>query len=130
MDNYKRASQIKLRFSTPKGNLTTEQLWELSKVEIGDSLRLVKRLLKKSEVDDDLAFLETAEKTTSKEQLQFEILKDVYLTKKEEEAAATRAVQDKEFNQKILAIIAERQETDFTKEANSKSIDELRAMLR
>ena len=59
-------------------------------------------------------------------QLRFDILKDIYLTKKKEAEELRDASVAKQHNQKILALIAEKQEEGL----RGKSIDELQALLK
>jgi hypothetical protein len=124
---YKIASQLKLRFSTPVGNLSVEQLWDLSQGQITKSIIAVKKLLKK-ENDDDLSFLDNVKVSDIdfENQLRFDILKDVYLTNKKEQEEARSAAEKKEHNQKILTLIAEKKEGEL----KGKSIEELEAMLK
>ena len=104
---------------------SVEQLFELSMTDIANAIKAVKKILKTTD-DDELAFLESTRTVDVENQLRFNILKDVYLTKKEENEAARTAFENKEFNQKILAIIADKEEDSL----KGKSIDELKAMIR
>lgn len=122
---YKQAAKLKLRFSTNRGLVSVEQLFELSMTDIANAIKAVKKILKTTD-DDELAFLESTRTVDVENQLRFNILKDVYLTKKEENEAARTAFENKEFNQKILAIIADKEEDSL----KGKSIDELKAMIR
>ena len=122
---YKQAAKLKLRFSTNRGLVSVEQLFELSMTDIANAIKAVKKILKTTD-DDELAFLESTRTVDVENQLRFNILKDVYLTKKEENEAARTAFENKEFNQKILAIIADKEEDSL----KGKSIDELKSMIR
>ena len=122
---YKQAAKLKLRFLTNKGFVSVEQLFELSMTDIANAIKAVKKILKTTD-DDELAFLESTRTVDVENQLRFNILKDVYLTKKEENEAARTAFENKEFNQKILAIIADKEEDSL----KGKSINELKAMIR
>lgn len=116
---YKRASKLKLKFQTTRGMLSVEQLWDLPMKELATSIKEVKKTLKAADLDDELSFLSDTKTTTVAEaenQLRFEILKDVYMTKKEEIEAAHTAAEIKEHNQKILARMAKN---------NEKALDEL-----
>lgn len=124
MDIYKEALRLGLRFLTTKGSLTTEQLWQLTQTDLTNSIRNAKKTLKKDN-DDELGFLDIDTKVNTEDQLRFDILKDVYLTKKAENEAARTAKDKKEFEQKILGLIAEKKEGELA----GKSIEELEAML-
>lgn len=122
---YKQASKTQLRFPTTKGLLTVEQLWDLSMTDLTNCIRSLKKVLKKTD-DDDLSFLDESSKVDPVQQLRFDILKDVYLTKKADAEAARNAKDKKEQNQKILNIIAQKEEAGL----HDKSIDELKALLQ
>lgn len=107
---FKEASKLKLRFETSKGLLSVEQLWDLSKTQLAIVVRNLKKKLNKDS-DNELSFLDdTATQVDKITQLQFDIAKDVYITKKSEEEAATNAAEIKAHNQKILELIAEKRE--------------------
>lgn len=122
---YKQASKLKLRFQTSKGSLSVEQLWGLSQTDLSSAIKDVKKVLTKDD-DNELSFLDDTKVTDVENHLRFEILKDVYLTKKRETEDARIATENKAFNQKILGIIADKQEEGL----RSKSISELRDLLK
>lgn len=128
---YKKAAQVKLRIQTCKGILSVEDIWGLSLANLDASIRSLAPLVKKYQTEDsDLDFLSSNSDTKSEEtsllELSFEILKDVYITKKEEANAKAKARETKEFNQKIMSLIAEKQESSL----KDKSIEELMAMIQ
>ena len=128
---YKKAAQVKLRIQTCKGLLSVEDVWSLSLANLDSSIRSLAPLVKKYQTEDsDLDFLSSNSDTKSEEisllELSFEILKDVYITKKEEANAKAKARETKEFNQKIMSLIAEKQESSL----KDKSIEELMAMIQ
>lgn len=123
--SFKEASKQKLRFQTSKGMLSTEQLWDLSQTDLTNCIRNAKKTLKKND-DDELGFLDEVSTVDKVEQLRFDVLKEVYLTKKEESAAARTAKETKEHNQKILELIQGKKEGEL----QNKSIAELEAMLK
>lgn len=113
MDNFKKASQLKLRFNTDRGALTTEQLWDLTLAQLTFLIRAIKKVLKQTENDDDLAFLVETSQTDPENQLRFEIAKDIYISKKAEKDEAQAIAISKEREQKILAIIARKQDSEL-----------------
>lgn len=126
---YKKASKKKLRFSTNRGSLSVEQLWDLPKEEIRQLVIKAREAAKKSsgEVSDtELSFLDAPAKTkATDDELRFEILKDIYLTKKSAEEKAQKKAEIKRNNQKLLELIARKQDEALEK----KSIKELEKML-
>lgn len=124
---YKKASQLKLRFLTSVGPLSVEQLWGLSQVQLSNAIKDVKKVLKKSDNDDDeLSFLEDTKKVDVENQLRFDILKDVYLTNKTENEELRKVADNKAHNQKIDTLIAEKQEGKL----REMSIDDLEKLRR
>jgi phosphoribosylformylglycinamidine (FGAM) synthase-like enzyme len=122
---YKHASKLGLRIATGKGNLSVEQLWDLSQIELSNAIKAVKKVLKKTD-DDELSFLEDTKVVDVENQLRFDILKDVYLTKKKEAEDLRTAKEVKARNQKIIEIIAEKEEGAL----KDKSIDELKTLIQ
>ena len=123
---YKQAIRKKLRFTTPKGMLSAEQLWDLSLADLTTTIKAARKVLKATEAADDLNFLEdsfSAPDPTA--QLSFDILKDVYMTKKEENQAKKELLERKAHDQKIMEIIASKKDQAL----QDKSIQELEQML-
>ncbi len=123
---YKQAALLKLRFETSKGNLTAEQLFDLSMSDLSNAIRKVNAQLKKEKAEDDeLAFLEGVDVVETQNSLRFKILKDVYLTKKEARDAAVIDFEKKQRKQRIAEIIAAKKDAALAE----KSIEELENML-
>jgi ssDNA-specific exonuclease RecJ len=129
MEIFKKASKKKLRFNTNRGVLSVEQLWDLSKEEIRHLVIVARNTAKKSsgEINDsELSFLDAPAKTkATDDELRFEILKDIYLTKKSAEEKAQKKAEAKANNKKLLEIIARKQDEALEK----KSIEDLEKML-
>lgn len=121
---YKQASQLGLRFGTNVGPLSVEQLWDLSQTQLSNSIKAVKKVLKKND-DDELSFLESTKEVDVENQLRFDILKDVYLTKKKESEEYQNAIDIKAHNQKIDTLIAEKQEGNL-REMSIEDLEKLR----
>lgn len=123
MDNFKEASRQALRFVTSKGNLTTEQLWDLKLPEL-DVLAVSLEI--QAENSGKKSFLKA---TTAKDKiakLKFNIVLDILTTKAEEQAEASKKKEDKAHNEKIYALIAEQDEKDL----KGKTKEELLTMLK
>ena len=129
MEIYKKAAKKKLRFSTNRGSLPVEQLFDLPKEEIRQLVIKAREAAKKSsgEVNDsELSFLDSPAKVkATDDELRFEILKDIYLTKKTAEEKAQKRAEAKANNKKILEIIARKQDEALEK----KSIKDLEKLL-
>lgn len=126
---YKKASRLGLRIPTHKGNLSVEQLWTLNLKDLEIVIRNINGLLKKeNETNDSLSFLGTTTGKTREEEeneLRFEILKDIYTTKKAEADEAISEKEKKEYNKKILDIIAKKEDEAL----ENLSAEELKAKL-
>lgn len=127
---YKIAARKKLRIATNRGNLSVEQLWDLSKEEIGELAKSIRKRINDQKGvtgDSELDFLKPSAQTEETiDELTFRILKDIYTTKQAEEDKAHRRAAARENNRKILELIAKKQD----QELENKSIEELEKMLQ
>lgn len=127
---YKIASRKKLRIQTNKGMLSVEQLWDLSKEDIGELAKSIRKRINDQKGvtgDSELDFLKPSAQTEETiDELTFRILKDIYTTKQAEEDKAHRRAAARENNRKILELIAKKQD----QELENKSIEELEKMLQ
>lgn len=124
---YKKAAILKLRFQTPRGLLSVEQLFDLKMTELTKLCKEQLEVVKKSKGSDDeeLSFLEgTGDGKDNIEILKFEILKDVYLTKKHQKEQDAEDVKKKEQLAQIDELIAEKQNEAL----KGKSVEELMKM--
>lgn len=121
MENYKKAAQLKLRIQTSVGSLSVEQLFELSLQQLSATATQLSEKLKREESGGDLSFLEQSVKVDPIAELSFNIVKDVYLTKKAEQEEARNEVEIKAYNAEIDAVIASKKKIEF----NKLSIEEL-----
>ena len=127
---YKIASRKKLRIQTNRGMLSVEQLWDLSKEDIGELAKSIRKRINDQKGvtgDSELDFLKPSSQTEETiDELTFRILKDIYTTKQAEEDKAHRRAAARENNRKILELIAKKQD----QELENKSIEELEKMLQ
>ncbi len=125
MSNFKEATRMKLRVNTSVGELSVEQLWDLNLTKLAATIKNVKKQLQKDN-DDELSFLDEDKKVDKVLQLTFDVLKEVYQTKQTEQAEARTALERKANNEKIMALIAKKQESEL----EGKSVEELQALLQ
>lgn len=116
-----KASREKMRFPY-KGLATVEDLWDLSVTELD---KIYKSLNAKTKQAQEESLLEV--KTSEDETLtaQIEIIKYIVSVKLEEKKAAEMAKERKEQKQKIMSILASKQDEAL----QGKSIEELEKML-
>lgn len=116
-----KASREKMRFPY-KGLVTVEDLWDLPVTELD---KIYKSLNTKAKQVQEESLLEV--KTSKDEELtaQIEIIKYIVSVKLEEKKAAEMAKERKEQKQKIMSILASKQDEAL----QGKSIEELEKML-
>lgn len=120
---YKEASKQKLRFQTNKGTLSTEQLWDLSLTELDDLAVNLEKDYKESGKKSFLIKKSSKDKTSK---LRFDVVMDILTEKVEESELQKTAKSVKEHNEKILSLIADKQDENL----KSLSLDELKKQLQ
>lgn len=123
MDIYKEASKEKLRIQTTKGPLAPEQIRDLSIPEL-DTLAV--DLQAEYEKSGKKSFLVAKSSKDKIAKLRFDIVLDILNDKVEEETAAKQKKEDKEHNEKIFAIIEQKQDAAL----GNKTIAQLKKELR
>lgn len=126
---YKKASRIKLRVTTKYGNLAVEQLWDLKLTDLATIIKnLAEQKKKFNNNSEELAFLDGI--TTNKEEelinLQFEIVKDVYITKQAESQEAVNAREKKKELQRLEEILAKKKDAEL----ENLSVEELEKRIK
>lgn len=126
---FEQAARLKLRFDSPKGQLSAEDLWDLpltsgtGKANLDDIARSLHRELRNSV--DTASFVTPAEtRGTATTQLKFDIAKHIIDVRVKERDDAAAATKKRETKQRILELIAEKQDGAL----KEKSIDELTAL--
>jgi hypothetical protein len=125
---FQKASELKLRFSTPIGSLSTEDLWDLpltsdkGKVNLND---IAKDLYKQVQDSGTPDFVSGATKTEDVLQLKFDIVKCVIDEKKKVRDAAAKARERKETIQQLQGIVARKKD----QELEGASLEELEAKI-
>lgn len=121
MSLFERASREKTRFATSKGLLSSEDLWDLSLQRLNDVAKGLKRKLR-TEAEED--FLDETP-VDDEVQFQFDLVLHVLQTKKAENAERRTAKAKKEEKQKLLEILARKQDAGL----EALSEDELKAKI-
>lgn len=118
---FEQASRRKIRFESTKGYLSVEDLWDLPLRWLDPIAIGLHHKLK----NDNISFVDDDEKTDPIVQLQFDIIKHVIGVRKAEQRAADEARNKAEQKQKILAIIARKQDGEL----ETKSVEELQGLV-
>lgn len=122
MENmFEYATRNKVRFPF-KGQISVEDLWDLRTDDLDTVFKTLNRQVKQSE-EESLLTTKTAEDTTL--DIQIAIVKHIFDIKMQEANARLLDKERRAQKQKIMAILANKQE----QELQNKSIDELQKML-
>lgn len=116
MNIFEIATRERIRFTSSKGLLTVEQVWELPLTATGDrpSLdSLAVELHKLTKDSERISFVEDTVAVDNKSLVAFEIVKHIIAVRKAENAAARVDSERRAKKQLILQAMAERQTTDL-----------------
>ena len=124
---FEKASKLKLRFSTPRGQITTEDLWDLPLESVSkvDLYSIGEDLYKKVQELQTSGFRKTHTKASDLAELRLEIVKHIVDAKETESKAKSEAAAKRSKNEAIKAIIAKKEVADL----ESKSTEELMKLL-
>jgi len=122
---FEKASRLKLRFTTAKGAVTVEDLWDLPLTEGQVNLDDIARRLFKKLQEDDVSFVVQNRRANDHTQLMFDIVKRVIEVRLNDRAAADQAMANREKREKILKIIADKNDQALA----SASVEDLQKML-
>ena len=128
MNIFEQATRAKIRFSTPVGMLSVEDLWDLpltstrARANLDDVARLLDAELKSTSA---VSFVNDVSEVNERIKLAFDVAIHVINVKIAEVKAAKSAADVREKKQKIMAIIERKQEESLS----AASIDDLQQML-
>lgn len=115
------ATRTKMRFPF-KGLVSVEDLWDLSVRDLDGIFKTLNAQVKKSQEESLLATKTKEDETLA---IQIEIVKHIVKTKLDEAETAKQSKELKERKQKIMEIIAAKQDESL----HNASVEELQAML-
>ena len=121
IDIFEAATRKKFRFEY-KGSLSVEDLWDLDLRQL-DEIYKGLNSQKKQQSEDSLLETKTVEDTVL--EMKIDIIKYIVETKQEENNKLQLAAERKEKKEKIMAIIARKQDSEL----EEKSIEELNETL-
>lgn len=110
---FEKASRLKLRFDTPKGQLSVEDLWDLplhsltGKANLDDVARVLDADL---QADSNRSFVNKATSADEILKLKFDIVIHVINTRLDEREASNKLAEKREQKQKIMAIIEQKKD--------------------
>lgn len=124
---FEQATRNKLRFSTPQGQITTEDLWDLpltSTTGRANLDQIAVALFTELSNNKNISFVTETAKTDQTSQLKFEIVKHIIGIRKTENEAAALARTNREKKQQLLSLINQKENEQLA----GKSLDDLRKM--
>lgn len=122
MSNFQKASRLKLRFSTNKGELSVEDLWDLSLESLDVIAKAVNKKLKD---ESEESFIGKKSTNNAVLELKMEILKEIIAIKlKEKEAKALKAVKSAK-----LAQLKELANSKTNEQLSGMSLEEINKLI-
>ena len=118
---FEKASREKLRFSSVKGLLTVEDLWDLPLSQLNTFAKSINKKLKTEEEED---FLEEVKKD-EKLQLSFDIVVHIIKTRQEENKKLRETNENKKKKQKILEILSKKRDNSLEQKTEEELLAEL-----
>lgn len=111
---FEQATRQKYRFSTPQGELTVEDLWDLpltsrsNRANLDDIAKALNKQLKAQ--GEEESFVVKEKEADESVKTMFEIVKHIIGVKLEENEKEKKAVETKAKKQKLMEIIARKQD--------------------
>lgn len=122
---FEKVCRLKLRYQSPKGNLSTEDLWDLSTGELNILAKKFNKELKEAKEED---FLEERNKEDTILQLKFDVVLHVLKTKKKEIEEANEAHKRRAKRNKLLEILAKKQDNALENMSEEDILKELESL--
>ena len=126
MSIFEKAAKQKLRFSSDRGLLTVEDLYDLPlKGKVVSLDNLAKAINRKLKEEDEESFVDTASNVNTTLNLQLDILKHIIVEKVAERDAAAQAASKKAQREQLETALSAVQQRDLL----NKTPEEIKAML-
>jgi hypothetical protein len=125
MSIFEKASQVKLRFLSGKGVMTTEDLWDLKLEDLDRMAVALRKEVKESEEESFIKTTSAKSKVAETTELKFEIVKHIITVKLAEKEARALAAEKRAKRAQLIELIGKKEITAL----ESKSIDDLKKEL-
>ena len=126
---FEKASRLQIRFETPQGKISYEDLWSLpmtsTRTNVANLDAIAVGLYNQLQQNNTKSFVVDTPKSNEELQLKFDIAKHVIDVRKEEGKAAAQAKANREMRQKLIAIRAQKQDENIL----GKSLAEIDALI-
>ncbi len=126
---FQQAARLKLRFASPQGQLTVEDLWDLPLTSTRPNLatlnNIAKGISRQLKADSEEDFVNPKSDTNEGLQLAMDIVKQVIHVRQAENEAARAAADRKDKKARLLELIARKQDQAL----EGKPLEELQEMV-
>lgn len=122
MNNFEKATRLRLRFETSRGNLNVEDLWRLPLAELDKLAIALNKQLKESSEE---SFIKAKSKDNKLLELRFDIVKHIIETLLSEDEEKKKAADKRAKREQLLELIAKKK----NQELEGKSLEELETEL-
>ena len=128
MNIFEQATRAQLRFTTPNGMLSVEDLWDLpltsttKRANLDDVAKMLDNQIKNTA---SVSFVNDVSDVNTQTKLAFDVVLHIIKVRLAEQAAAKAAADARAKKQKIMAIIEQKQDEALS----AASIDDLQSML-
>ena len=117
MNNFEKATRLRLRFETSRGNLNVEDLWRLPLAELDKLAIALNKQLKESSEE---SFIKAKSKDNKLLELRFDIVKHIIETLLSEDEEQKKAADKRAKREQLLELIAKKK----NQELEGKSLEE------
>ena len=124
---FEKASRLKMRFPSPQGGLTVEDLWDLplTSTRAANLNNIAKDISRRLKAEGEEDFVNPKSGADEALQVQLDIVKHIIQVKQSENEAARTLADRKQKKERIMEIIAKKQD----QELEGKPLEELTAMV-
>lgn len=126
---FEKAARLKLRFASPQGQLTVEDLWDLpltsTRPNQANLNSIAKGISRQLKADSEEDFVNPKSETNESLQLAMDIVKQVIHVRQAENEAARAATDRKDKKARLLELIARKQDQAL----EGKPLEELQEMV-
>ena len=110
MNNFEKATRLRLRFETSRGNLNVEDLWRLPLVELDKLAIALNKQLKESSEE---SFIKAKSKDNKLLELRFDIVKHIIETLLSEDEEKKKAADKRAKREQLLDLIAKKKNQEL-----------------
>jgi len=120
---FEKATRMKLRFTTEKGYVSVEDIWDMPLTQLDELAKSLNKKLKESAEESFIKVKSNDDKVIA---LEFEIVKHVISVKLDETDKAIKARANKEQRDRLLNKLAEKQDAEL----DDLSTEEIKKMIK